>query len=55
MYTISTTPGGRIDTAETIPDALAALATHSPSSCPTARSPGASPTPPAPSTAATST
>ena len=26
MYTISTTPGGRVDTAATIPDALAALA-----------------------------
>jgi hypothetical protein len=26
MYTISTTPGGRVDTAPTIPDALAALA-----------------------------
>ena len=26
MYTISTTPGGRVDTADTIPDALAALA-----------------------------
>ena len=26
MYTISTNPGGRVDTAATIPDALAALA-----------------------------
>jgi hypothetical protein len=26
MYTISTTPGGRVDTATTIPEALAALA-----------------------------
>ena len=26
MYTISTTPGGRVDSAATIPDALAALA-----------------------------
>ena len=28
MYTISTTPGGRVDTAATIPDALAALASQ---------------------------
>ena len=28
MYTISTTPGGRVDTAATIPEALAALATQ---------------------------
>lgn len=28
MYTISTTPGDRVDTAETIPDALAVLATQ---------------------------
>jgi hypothetical protein len=28
MYTISTTPGDRVDTAATIPDALAALASQ---------------------------
>ena len=28
MYTISTTPGGRVDSAATIPDALAALASQ---------------------------
>ena len=28
MYTITTTPGDRIDTADTIPDALAALASQ---------------------------
>ena len=28
MYTISTTPGDRVDTAATIPDALAALASR---------------------------
>ncbi|MGS0688925.1 hypothetical protein ACVBEQ_27880 [Nakamurella sp. GG22] len=28
MYTVSTTPGGRNDTADTIPNALAALAFH---------------------------
>ena len=28
MYTITTTPGDRVDTADTIPDALAALASQ---------------------------
>ena len=55
MYTITTSPGGRTDTADTIPHALAALVNQLTTGLPDGPAPGASPTPTATSTAAAST